>query len=88
MGQNNSKQNNTSTAADDQNRQLYPIGGGHVGEGPIFNNPIAETSQQKLESTEQQTSVVEDSAVTSSGGQPEKFPHAGVEARLTVSIFF
>lgn len=46
MGQNNSKAQ-LDTAQSDVNRLLYPIGGGHVGEGPVFTNPIAEASSSK-----------------------------------------
>lgn len=51
MGQSNSKQG--AGAVSDENRLLYPIGGGHVGEGPVYVNPIAEGSQQQLPRTQE-----------------------------------
>lgn len=52
MGQTNSKQD--TGPASEVNHLLYPIGGGHVGEGPTFTNPIAVNSQPKLKGEAQQ----------------------------------
>lgn len=43
MGQNNSKDTAPSSQGD---KSIYPIGGGHVGEGPFFNNPVAAKPQE------------------------------------------
>ena len=51
MGQANSKQD--AGAVSDENRLLYPIGGGHVGEGPVNVNPVAEGSQQQPPSAQE-----------------------------------
>ena len=47
MGQTNSKEETGTVGG--ESRSIYPIGGGHVGEGPIFNNPVAESSQMTSE---------------------------------------
>ena len=72
MGQANSKQE--SGAVSDENRLLYPIGGGHVGEGPVYVNPIAEGSQQQLPAAQEKPGTLQADAggvtlITSTQGQ-------------------
>lgn len=60
MGQANSKQE--AGAVSDENRLLYPIGGGHVGEGPVYVNPIAEGSQQQIPTSQEKPGTLQSAA--------------------------
>ena len=84
MGQANSKQD--TGAVSDENRLVYPIGGGHVGEGPVYVNPIAEGSQQQqLPSAQEKPGQLQSEAgsaapASSAESHSKEFPASGKQA--------